>query len=460
MINIDKDVNTAYFEDMLYIPKTKVRKTAITGALEFKISVGRKTEEIQLWKETPTHLAVPRYFIPKENYSKYSFKVEKRVPTFPKFDFEDIIKLRDDQLKAWDAFDKADCGILNLAPGKGKTVLALKKILTSKVPALIIVNNTYLKDQWIERIKEFTGIDDIGVIQGPDFIWEKPICVAMIHTLADRIIQDRIPVQFYEHFGMAIYDEVHHLGASYFSKTATICRYGMRFGLTATTERADGLDCVYRYHIGPVFFSDNEYHLNPEIIFQETPLTFDLESKDVRDKFKQLNIPKLISVIGKKEESIEFRYQQLKKYYDTGRKIIALSQSKDQLKILAKRFDNSALIIQETDPEKRTKMVRESKIAFVISRLGLEGLDDDKLDTLFFLSPIGADKTLGPNGIKYLGNRVTQGFGRILRKAEKNPPLVIFFDDVNIGPLHFLCTQVKRFLNTKEIPFSVSHYNV
>ncbi len=448
-----KDLNTAYVEDMLYLPKTKVRKAGIIGALEFKVFTNRKPETIQLWSETPTHIAVPKFYIPASNYSKYPFKVEVNTPSFQQMNFVDNILLRENQIEAWCAFLNAKNGLLNLAPGKGKTVLALKKVAVENVPALIVVHNTYLKDQWIERIQSFLGVGDIGIIQGPVFDWKKPICVAMINTLADRVSEGRIPPEMREWFGIAIYDEAHHLGAQHFSKTATVCN-GMRIGLTATPERSDGLDCIYRYNIGPIIYTDTEYNLVPEILFQETPVEMDLKSKEVIDKRRELNIPMLMSAVGKKDESIEFRYKHLKQAYDEGRKIIALSQSKEQLRLLAPRFKDSCLIIQETDPKERTRMVAESKIAFVISKLGLEGLDDMYLDTLFFLSPMGADKKIGPNGIEFLGNRVTQGFGRILRTAEKKSPLVVFFDDVKIEPLHYLCNQVKRFLNSKEMKFT------
>ena len=41
-----KDLNRAYLEDMLYLPKTKVRKAGITGALEFKIFTKKNPEAL------------------------------------------------------------------------------------------------------------------------------------------------------------------------------------------------------------------------------------------------------------------------------------------------------------------------------------------------------------------------------------------------------------------------------
>ena len=44
-------------------------------------------------------------------------------------------------------------GLLDVEPGKGKTVMALNIISKLKTKTLVIVHKTFLMNQWIERIK-------------------------------------------------------------------------------------------------------------------------------------------------------------------------------------------------------------------------------------------------------------------------------------------------------------------
>jgi superfamily II DNA or RNA helicase len=46
-------------------------------------------------------------------------------------------------------------GILSLHTGGGKTVCALYIASRLKLPTLVIVHNSFLRDQWIERVKMF-----------------------------------------------------------------------------------------------------------------------------------------------------------------------------------------------------------------------------------------------------------------------------------------------------------------
>jgi len=442
----------AYIDRMLWLPKWGVRWQAITDALEFWDVEGRNPVRVCLWEDSEHHIGVPREFLKVSDYPSYPFQFVDLTPRlYPKSGLSSDTPLRDaKQNEAYAAFVASPNGILNLGCGKGKTVLALKRIVELGCPGLVVVHNSYLFNQWLERIEQHVKLpagEKVGVVQGPTFDWEHPITIAMIHTLAARAMEGKIPLEFVRHFGVGIYDEVHHLAAKMFSQTAHLLM-GHRYGLTATPKRLDGLEYIYNYHLGPVFYTDTEQDLIPRTYFQLTPTAIDLSKKndDVRDKTGEINISKLRSAIGSDDEATHFRWRCIMEAASQGRKILAVSHSKKQLIALHEKTPNSALIVEETPKEERSRLVTTSQVTYAIARLGVEGLDDPKLDTLFFLTPFTSE------------NDLEQAIGRIGTRdpaAKKSHPVAIIFDDVHIFPFHNMCKKLKSKLNEWGYPFQV-----
>lgn len=442
----------AYVDRMLWLPKWGVRWQAITEALEFWDVEDRAPTRVRLWEDSERHVGVPREFLKVSDYASYPFPFVDLTPrVFPRSGLTANIELRDDkQRAAYSAMRTTPNGILNLGCGKGKTVLALKHLVELGCPGLVVVHNTYLLNQWRERICQHVSLpagEKIGIIQGAKFDWERPITIAMIHTLASRAKSKKLPPDFGFHFGLGIYDEVHHLAAKLFSHTASVV-HGYRLGLTATPKRLDGLEYIYNYHLGPVFYTDVEQDLIPRTYFQLTTTKMDLseDNKDIRDIQGELNIPKMVSALGRDPEAIEFRWKCIVEAAKQGRKILAVSRSKEQLIALHKKTPGSALIVEDTPIKERESLVKNSQVTYAIAVLGVEGLDDPQLDTLFFLSPFTSE------------NDLTQAKGRVGARdpsAKKGHPVMIIFDDVYIGPFHSMCKRLKSHLNLWGYPFQV-----
>jgi superfamily II DNA or RNA helicase len=436
---VRREPDKAYISDKLWLPKALVAVDALKQSLQYYLPKGKTMILERLWDETEHHLIVPREFIPTTDYGRYPFQFINLNPRrFPVSRIHSKITLRNDgQQQAYDALTRNYSGLLNLAPGRGKTVLALKRIADLGCPALIIVHNTYLYEQWLLRIDQFLSLplrESIGRIQGSVFDWEHPITIAMIHTLALRAKEDKIPPGFGKHFGVCFYDEVHHLAAPFFCATAPLV-LGHRYGLTATEKRADGLEFIYNYGLGPVFWSDMAPEMIPEVFFQQTPVEIDLKDPKVHDVYGEVNISKLRSYLGRDPVGNEFRYRCIKEAYDAGRKILVVGHAKDQLISLSQLFKDSGLVVAETPQEDRPGIVANSRVTFAIARLGIEGLDDDKMDVLFFLTPFSSE------------NDLTQAFGRIQRSsAGKKVPIVIVFEDHRVPPLRHLCAKLKKIL--------------
>ncbi len=442
-----KEPTKAYVSNHLWLPKEGfapggVRVGPLRKALTFTVGTKQNADgenepsQIHMWEESGTHMIVPREFLPHSEYPKYKFPFVDLRPEFGEIDVEDLVVPRsEEQVNAWNAFSRNNNGILNLGCGKGKTKLAQKKIAQRRVPTLVIVPDGGMLDQWRKSIYgddrtppglRFRG--ELGIIQGQEFDWKRPITLALVTTLALKIRDGKVPEEVFRYFGQIIYDEVHQIGAPLFSQTAWPF-YGDRLGLTATVKREDGLDPIYRYHIGEPFYSDLKQDLVPYIYFQKTPVDFDYSSAM---RGTQTNISLLRSMIAENLEANTYRYWAIKEALDQGRKILVLGHSLKHLHLFHAMFPDSGLITRKTKKEDRLDVLRSNQLTFAIAKLGSTGVDDDRLDTLFWLTPA---KSL---------IQVQQSLGRIQRSLPgKKHPVAVIFEDFRIPPLRRMCLAIK-----------------
>ena len=446
------DPDLAYVSDYLWLPRKHVPVESIKTSLQFYTPDGRGGMVLEkLWRETIDHMVVPREYLPLEHYAKHPFRiVDLRPEFFPEAGLRFVGKLWDEQLPAAAALAAAPGGILNLSPGRGKTILALHRAAQLNVPTLVVTHNTQIFDQWYEdEIPEYLQLPEgtnIGRIQGPEFDWKQPITVAMIHTLARRVKEGRIPPEFHRWFGLAIYDEVHHLSARFFNPTAPLV-LGERLGLTATLEREDHQEFIITYHLGDILYQDLSMDMVPDVFFQLTPTRLDIDrDKRVLDIKGKLSIPKLRSTMGDVAVGNEYREHCIRQDLADGRKVFAISHSKRQCIELASRFPEAALLIDDNrskgDKRNRMDVIRNSQVTFSIAQLGTEGMNDVKIDSLHWLTPFKNRKDL------------RQGIGRLQRyHPDKQHPKVVIYDDVYVAPLTAMCKKLKGFLRELGLQF-------
>jgi superfamily II DNA or RNA helicase len=140
--------------------------------------------------------------------------------------------------------------VLAVAPtGAGKTVTLLYAIGKIGRTALVIVPSAYLADQWRKQAMLHLGLEwkDIGVLQGAADDWKgKKIVIAVIHNLFLKTWPD----EFYKNFGFIAWDEAHKLGARVFSSTMSLFHARYKIAVTATEDRKDGCDALYKNFFG------------------------------------------------------------------------------------------------------------------------------------------------------------------------------------------------------------------
>jgi superfamily II DNA or RNA helicase len=143
-------------------------------------------------------------------------------------------------------------GLLELACGFGKTILAIHIISLLRKKTLIIVNKEFLMNQWIERLAEHLPGARIGKIQGPKVeIQDKDIVIGMLQSIAMK----DYPPDTFDSVAVVIIDECHHISSEVFSNALfkIVTRYML--SLSATLTRADGTRYVIEYFLGKAVFT-------------------------------------------------------------------------------------------------------------------------------------------------------------------------------------------------------------
>jgi superfamily II DNA or RNA helicase len=349
------------------------------------------------------------------------------------------------QLTAFAAMVDQGDGIVSLPPGKGKTVVALHAWCASKVPMMVVVHTQDLAWQWKDRIVEHTTLSekDIGWVQGDKFDWEKPIVIAMIQTLASKA--EDLPPELSRHLGAIVYDEVHHLGAPWFNRTASLC-HGRRWGLSATVERTDGLDYLFRYHVGPVLYETTEHDVIPETFFRRTGVRASTEDANaMKDRAGDINTMALYRWLAENDARNGQIVKMIDEARSEGRKILVLSELVDHIELLRAQFKGAGLLHGEIKGSERQAILNGHDLVFATTKLAQEGLDRKDLDTLFVTLPFSSPL------------RMRQIWGRIQRKFEgKLPPVVVVFEDEHIKASHSMCDALRYHLTALKYPYSVS----
>lgn len=348
---VRRDPDKGYLDSWLWIPKRMMANVdAIKGALSFIFTDSYTGEQrvLSLWKETPLHLLVPRTFwepgaLPYEvvdcrphHYQHFDFKsrirldhrpanIEGQMVLMPTGDNVQRVSLR----KLTDATG----GVLQLACGKGKTIIALEKIAQGKVPALILVDNTNLLEQWLGDIEEFLEVPGgVGVMASGKNDWKRGIVLSTYHTVANRAAD--MPEEVRRWFGQIFWDEGHHVSAPVFSKTVDLF-YGNRYSLTATPERDDGWHIIADFHIGKVLHKDLIQMMKVNIFFYWTGLTLDLTnpvvSRAVLDVNQEIHISKVKSFFGIWRDRMWMVMNQVIEAFEFNRKVLVLSDSVDEV---------------------------------------------------------------------------------------------------------------------------------
>ena len=262
--------------------------------------------------------------------------------------------------------------------------------------------------QWRDRITQFLPNARIGKIQQNTIdIENKDIVLAMVQYLSQKEYDPSV----FSSFGLAIFDECHHLGAEVFSKSMAKVASKYMLGLSATPDRKDGLRKVFEWFIGPMVYSSKK-DVNKDFI--ETRI-YEYDNKE-DTKYNKLELgynkkpcmPRMINNISDCIHRNNFINELVKTEYINGRKILILGDRREYLNRTEKWIKDNIdpnVVGQYVGGMKPSELrdSQEKDIILGTYSMASEGMDIPKLNTIFLASP---------------KSDVVQSVGRILRKKQ------------------------------------------
>ena len=398
-----------------------------------------------IYLESKRKLYLPRYWALDNLEAPEKFCIKEGTSIDIKF----TGSLRPVQEEAVSAYMK-NCypeyggGILCLGCGFGKTIISLYLLSMLKKKTLVIVHKEFLLNQWIERIKAFLPDAQVGRIQAKTFdIAGKDIVIGMLQSLSMKEFEEGA----FDSFGTVIVDEAHHISSEVFSRSLPKVSFKYTIGLTATPNRADGLQKVFEWFLGPIVYKSKGGKQHD--VFVKV-----IQIDDSNNSYSKIEegydgkpiTARMITNVAKYEPRTSVIIREVEKIMEEpGRKMLLLSDRRDHLKnihtqLTEKGFDvgfyvggmkQKDLDISETKP-----------IILGTFSMSSEALDIPELNTLFMTTP---------------KSNIEQSVGRILRKTHEIRPLIIDIKD-NFRP--FLNQSNKRKAFYKKCKYEVYDFTV
>jgi superfamily II DNA or RNA helicase len=310
-------------------------------------------------------------------------------------------------------------GVISLQTGGGKTVCALYIASQLKVPTIVLVHNTFLRDQWVDRIKSFLPKARIGFVQGEQAQTEDvEFTVAMLQTVSQRDYTQKT----FKPIGLVIVDECHHIATESFSNAMTKLTSKHVLGLSATLDRKDGLMHVIHWFLGPLLYKSNSVDKIDEGVKVEV-YEFDPGDDEynavIRNKSDVMFTALMINKVVEYKPRNEFLVKLLIDIYqEHERQILVLTDRVDHAKVLYDLLtpevqQTACILSRDVKAEQRAEWCSTKRILLATYQMCKEGFDVATLNTLMIA-------TSRPD--------VDQIVGRILRvdkSVRKIDPLII-----------------------------------
>lgn len=378
------------------VPVEQLRKTLTVKPNVPKVFVSNPNAipRYKVFKEVedslylPKHFGIQTYGEPKETTREVAQTHETH------WSFQGI--LRDAQHPVVDSFllPKPHDGILSLHTGGGKTVCALYIASQLKLPTLVIVHNSFLRDQWEDRVRKFLPFARIGRIQGEVCeVEDKDVVIAMLQTLSMK----DIPIATFKPIGLVIVDECHHIASEVFVQALPKVTSKYMLGLSATPARKDGLMHVAHWFLGPLLYtSDTGDKADTQVaveVYQyknDDPVFNEILYNAQGVMFTSLMVNKLTECEDRTKWLVEILKDVLEE--SPHRQVLVLTDrvqhTKDIYAALPPSLQSSSAILsQAVSAAKRTEFCSSCSVLIATYAMCKEGFDVPTLNTLLMATP-------------------------------------------------------------------------
>jgi superfamily II DNA or RNA helicase len=322
-------------------------------------------------------------------------------------------------------------GLLDVDPGKGKTVMALNVISRLRVKTLVVVHKSFLLNQWIERIQQFLPAARVGMIQGQIVdIDDKDIVIGMLQSLSMK----EYPRDMFDTFGLTVYDECHHMSAEVFCRCMMKIVTKYTLGLSGTMVRKDGLTKVFKYFLGEVVHKEKNDTTSHAVIVKGIQYKVD-DAEFNETEYDYRGNPKFSTMISKVcnyNRRSEFILDVLQNELATNpdQQVMILAHNRSLLEYFHDAIEHRKIATVGYYvggmKEAALKLSESKKVIIATYAMASEGLDIKTLTTLIMASP----KT-----------DVCQSVGRILRVKHASPLVIDIIDPQDVFRSQWLKRQ-------------------
>lgn len=407
-IEKSKVTNLVHIKGLLtvkpYIPSVFVKPQYVTA--------------YKVYNETDTHLYVPKHFGIK-TFGEITEVADVAKTDAKYWEFKGAI--RDSQKEVVNSYlcPEPRDGIISLQTGGGKTVCALYIASRIQVPTIVLVHNTFLRDQWIDRISSFLPNARIGTLQGDKIdVENKDIIVAMLQSVALKDYDKSV----FAKIGMVIVDECHHIASEAFSRAVPKLTCKHMLGLSATPERKDKLMHVINWFLGPILYkSDTADKVDAGVRVEVYEFNTDDEEFNtiIYNNSGVMFTTLMVNKLALFEARNAFINEILKDLFEgTSRQILVLTDRVEHTETILKNLppeirEHSCVLGRKVSSKDRAEFCASKRILIATYQMVKEGFDVATLNTLVIATP-------RPD--------VDQIVGRILRvekQIRKINPLII-----------------------------------
>jgi superfamily II DNA or RNA helicase len=346
-----------------------------------------------VFKEDESFLYVPKHYGISEfgPFKNSDRNVDKTDEQYWKFEGS----IREGQKEVVNSFlcPEPRDGIISLQTGGGKTVCALYIASVLQVQTIVLVHNTFLRDQWIERISAFLPKARIGTVQGDKIdVAGKDIIVAMLQTISMK----ELPSKTFTNIGLLIVDECHHIASESFSQAIPKLTSKYMLGLSATPERKDRLMHVINWFLGPILYkSDTSDKIDEKVKvevyeFEPTDQSYnEIIYNTAGVMFTTLMINKVVEYEPRNKLLVELIQDVME---ESNRQLLVLTDRVDHTKtlfdLLPPEIQQDACILgRQVKSEQRAEWCSTKRILLATYSMCKEGFDVGTLNTLLIATP-------------------------------------------------------------------------
>jgi superfamily II DNA or RNA helicase len=312
--------------------------------------------------------------------------------------------------------------IVNASTGFGKTFIGCCQIALVERTTLVLVTKSDLEDQWRDSFKKFLGLgdDEIGLLKGDICdVAGKKVVIGYVQSVMKW---NRYSSWVYKYFGNVIFDEVHLLAADKFVNCCWQLPAKYRLGLSATLDRSDGKDHVFKDHIGRNIIQAELLPMQFNVSVVRTQVHAPKSVYYKAGRTMQLN-----NFLGQHKPRQNLITQKIVKAYEGGRNVVCFADTKDHLSHAFDCLVDAGVKIRDIGfyvglpsgakqaDKDNLKIEAHKKIVLATYKMTQYGTDFPHWDTAVLMTP---------------RSDVRQIVGRVLREKEgKKIPLVFDFVD-------------------------------